>query len=347
MGGSAGNVAPSSPDMGGEGRTSGAVGGGVVSAGGIGSLGGSTASSAGGTSVAGSGGSVASTGGEAGSAGTDGAYDGGAAMCSSDKDCPASQVCGYEADLTCSTHAHCIPSRSCHVVTVGCGCDGGVVLVSCGVASRAFSADGPCAGGTGVADGVSVSVDSFAGTAVAPCASGYAHPSICCQGIPNQPTTCTEDVTHPFDVCGAEEMAYPDSSICCSLDSLTACLQPSGGQSEVDAGLPFPCVNPCDPGAYPPPPFYDSSLCVYGTGLLVEPACKSGSGSFSSSAPDAAPDLDAGPVCKPISYCTTECPAGWSTPAGGQVDLCCMKDSSGQSFCFSQAGSIGPARPLP
>ena len=35
------------------------------------------------------------------------------------------------------------------------------------------------------------------------------------------------------------------------------------------------------------------------------------------------------------------CPAGWSVPADGQVDLCCQTDSSGRAICFSQAGWIG------
>jgi hypothetical protein len=274
-----------------------------------------------------SGTSIVSTGGLPGSRGMGGAGVGDASACASDQDCPSSQVCGYEADLTCSTRAHCIPAQFCNSVQAGCGCDGSLVLLGCGVASRAFAEIGSCRRGTGGAPGtaVPVSASQLMGTTVSPCASGYAHPSICCQGAPDRATTCTEDVTHPFDVCGTEQLAYPDSSVCCSLGQKTACVQPSGVDANADAGLPSPCLNPCYPGAYPPPPFLDSYLCVFGNGGTVEttqPAC-------------------IGMCYQQGDWCSTPCPAGWSAPAGGQVDLCCMTDSSGQTFCFSQAGYIG------
>jgi hypothetical protein len=261
-----------------------------------------------------------------GGSGTGGAAAGDAGTCSSDQDCPASQVCGYEADPTCSISAHCIAGQYCDSVRAGCGCDGGVVLVGCGVASRPFSGADPCAGGTGGAPSAAtpVSVTQLMGRAVPSCAAGYAHPSICCQGAPYRATTCTEDATRPFDVCGPEQLAYPDANLCCSLDNKTICVQPSGVDSTADAGQSSTCHNPCRPGAYPPPPFLGSELCVLGTGMSVEPR---------------------EPFCSlctgPVQWCSTPCPAGWSAPAGGQVDLCCLADSSGRSFCFSQAGYIG------
>jgi hypothetical protein len=249
----------------------------------------------------------------------------GPGACTSDHDCPQSQVCGYQADISCSGQAHCIPTQFCNSVTVGCGCDGGIVLVGCGVASRPFSGAGACAGSTGGASGSSTPVDvtQLMGKEVPACAPGYAHPDICCQGAPYRATTCTEDLMRPFDGCGAEELVYPDPKTCCSLANKTTC-ERAAPDPAADAGQRSSCQNPCYPGAYPPPPPLDSFLCVFGTGMSVaskEPWCS---------------------LCtSPIQWCPPPCPAGWSAPPGGQVDLCCQADPSGKPFCFSQAGYIG------
>ena len=253
-----------------------------------------------------------------------GAADASSGTCSN-QDCPASQVCGYEADLTCSIQAHCILREFCNNVTVGCGCDGGIVLVGCGVASRPFTGISPCSSGTGGTPNAAtpVSVTQLMGKEVLPCTDGYAHPNICCQGAPYQATTCAADLAHPFDDCGPEQLAYPDPNACCSLDNKTSCVQPSGADLTADAGQRSSCHNPCAPGAYPPPPFLDGELCAFGTGMSIEPKEPSCS------------------LCTgPVQWCSTPCPAGWSTPAEGQVDFCCQTDSTGRSFCFSQAGYI-------
>src|SRR5262249_34493066 len=39
--------------------------------------------------------------------------------------------------------------------------------------------------------------------------------------------------------------------------------------------------------------------------------------------------------------CDAPCPDGWSTPMGGQVDLCCRTDSNGLANCFFQSTGIG------
>ena len=255
-----------------------------------------------------------------------GGMTGSVSECSSNQDCPASNVCGYEADLSCSIGAHCIPSKFCNDVTAECGCDGRIVLVGCGVASRAFKGAGACADGTGGTPSTTrvVSLTELAGKEVLPCAAGYAHPNICCQGAPYSATTCAEDLTHPFDICKPEQLAYPDPNACCSLDNRTSCVQPSVANVTTDAGQASNCQNPCSIGAYPPPPFFKGDLCVFGTGMSIEPV---------------------EPWCSlctgPVQWCNTPCPVGWSTPALGQVDLCCQTDSSGRNFCFSQAGYVG------
>jgi hypothetical protein len=315
----------------------GAVGsGGTISTGGRVGSGGAVVS--GGMSGKGGAAGVGGVFGTGGATGYGGAIasDGGASTCSSDQDCPSSQVCGYEADLTCSIQAHCITEAFCNSVAVGCGCDGGMVLVGCGVASKPFTGIGPCSNGTGGATSaggttgnggsaaIAVSVTKLFDADVPPCAAGYEHPNICCQGAPYQATVCTEDLTHPFGVCETEQFAYPDPNACCLLDNKTACVQPPGVDSTPDAGQQNDCLNPCSPGAYPPPPLMDRWLCVFGIGITAQtrqPPC-------------------IGLCTRQGDWCSTPCPAGWSAPAGGQVDFCCQTGLNGQSFCFSQAGFI-------
>ncbi len=264
---------------------------------------------------------------DGGTAGAGAAAGGAPGTCSS-QGCPASQVCGYEADRACSIQAHCIPRAFCNDVAVACGCDGGVVLVGCGVATRPFTGIGPCSGDAGTASGTSntataVSVSQLVGKEVLSCPDGYVHPNVCCQGAPYQKTTCAEDLAHPFDGCGPEQGAFPDPNACCSLDKKTSCIEPSGAGATGYSGQRSSCQNPCAPGAYAPPPLLDGSLCAFGTGMSVEPK---------------------EPPCSlctgPVQWCSTPCPAGWSPPDRGQVDSCCQSDSSGERFCFSQAGHI-------
>ena len=146
----------------------GAVGsGGTISTGGMAGSGGAVFSGGmiGMGGAAGAGG-VFGTGGATGAGGAIGS-GGAASTCSSDQDCPSSQVCGYEADITCSIQAHCIPEAFCNSVVVGCGCDGGMVLVSCGMASKPFTGIGPCANGTGGATSAG-GTTSYGGSAAIP-----------------------------------------------------------------------------------------------------------------------------------------------------------------------------------
>jgi hypothetical protein len=201
----------------------------------------------------------------------------------------------------------------------------GMLLLACG---------GGCAGGgsSGSTSTASpVSVTGLFETTVLACAAGYEHANICCQGAPYKATVCTEDLTHPFGVCGKGQFAYPDPNACCLLDGTTACLQPSAVAPTADAGQQASCLNPCSPGAYPPPPpagalSSGGALCYFGIGLSV---------------------VSSTPLCEGLCtgpsppYCSATCPAGWSVPTDGQVDLCCQTDPSGQALCFSQAGWIG------
>ena len=123
-----------------------------------------------------------------------------------------------------------------------------MLLLACG---------GGCAGGASsgsTSTASPVSVTGLFDTTVLPCAAGYEHANICCQGAPYKATVCTEDLTHPFGVCGKGQFAYPDPDACCVLDGTTACLQPSAVAQTADAGQQASCQNPCSPGAYPPRP---------------------------------------------------------------------------------------------
>ncbi len=197
-----------------------------------------------------------------------------------------------------------------------------------GAANGGVMNTGGALGGGAISAAISVSASILYDTQVPPCFAGYEHPNICCQGGPDQATICAEDLTHPFGLCEKGQFAYPDVSACCSLDNKAACLQPSSVEPTADAGQQAACTNPCYPGTYPLPESVSSandSFCCIGSGQAV--SCMSKAGHCESTG------------CSPI--CGAPCPAGWAAPAGGQVDLCCQTDSSGQSVCFSQSGSIG------
>jgi len=181
-------------------------------------------------------------------------------------------------------------------------------------------------------DTVSLSITSLLAAVVTPCAAGYAHPNICCRGAPYEATTCTKDSTHPFDVCATGLYAYPDPSACCLLADKNACTGPSGDASAMPESQGASCQNPCAPGAYPPSKIsispagvaVDDMLCCFGTGLACEPKQP--------------PCI--GLCTEQQEWCGRACPSGWTVPVEGQVDACCQSDSSGRSFCFSQAEHI-------
>ncbi|MGC4118891.1 MAG: hypothetical protein QM765_30865 [Myxococcales bacterium] len=187
---------------------------------------------------------------------------------------------------------------------------------NCIVLSTAFALAlaGCTSGGSTVDTSKAVDVRSLYGAEVQPCAAGHAHPNVCCLGAPYKATVCSEDLAHPFDACDPGAMAYPDPEACCALDGERPCLQPAGVDPAAVRGN---CVNPCRPGGYPDPSM-PALYCWFGIGLsmqLKDPGI-------------------------PISWCSDPCPAGWSAPEGGQLDLCCKKGTNSQELCFSQANAI-------
>ena len=170
--------------------------------------------------------------------------------------------------------------------------------------------------------GVTVDVSQLFNVNVPACSSGYEHPNICCLGAPYVATFCTEDVKHPFDICGSGQFTYPDPNTCCSIADEADCAKAPLADA-ADSGVQNNCTTPCAPGAYPDAA--DATLCRYGVeGVMSQttpPACY---GHCSSLPPD---------------YCTTPCPASWSK-SSSQNDLCCRLNPSGQTFCYSQTAEI-------
>jgi len=138
-----------------------------------------------------------------------------------------------------------------------------VVSVGCGVASRRSRELGPALVAPAAhQNGTPVPVAQLTGKEVLPCADGYAHPNICCRGAPYLATTCTEDLTRPFDDCQAEQLAVSQPKrllFARQQDNLPAAFR---AMRPLMPGKHPTAVTLCSPGAYPPPPFLDGHLVL-------------------------------------------------------------------------------------
>jgi hypothetical protein len=179
---------------------------------------------------------------------------------------------------------------------------------------------------------------------VAPCAPGFAHPSVCCHSGPQEPTVCAENVSAPFGRCGGGSLTFPDPRICCSLvrgapDCAPATMLPG----DSDAGvLTEGCHLPCGPGGYPPGDAASFPACTDVPGIVIdggillpgavcEYCCVGDPGSCPGSGVSCL-----SPDCPPVTFGCGSCPEGWQ-PARGVPDLCCRADGGTSPDCFSQA----------
>jgi hypothetical protein len=177
--------------------------------------------------------------------------------------------------------------------------------------------------------------------AVPPCASGYAHPSVCCRSGPLGNTSCAESQTAPFAPCACEALSFPDPRTCCSLTDAGDCAPPAEAGTDVDAAA---CSFPCGVGGFlpsllgPSPPSCTDVPSAVIDGVLVpapiagQPACEfccvGDRGGCSTSSPGT-----------PTSAGCGSCPSGWAR-VQGVPDLCCQGSGDGAE-CFSQATGIG------
>jgi hypothetical protein len=154
--------------------------------------------------------------------------------------------------------------------------------------------------------------------AIRACATGAAHPNVCCSGDP-----CTTHDLAPFAPCRAGETSYPDGQRCCDLESPSSCTAcdptvESCGTSNSGLGAPPPPVTSvlgtaCE---HCPPGFTGTSLTQTG-------CCKSsGSSSFCEGA-----GTCLGDGCPTIATCTPTCAPGFSQSAT-QADVCCRPGAS-------------------
>lgn len=171
---------------------------------------------------------------------------------------------------------------------------------------------------------------------VVACASGYAHPNVCCQAGPTEATVCTEVPSDPFSACDPHlALTFPDPRNCCPLDGEGSCLDVA--TDAATPTTPVSCESSCVVGQFPPPPSWpiqncadDSSpgcsLCCNSAGCAAIGVC-----SCTASSPEGSTPTVCG--CESTPSCGT-CPGGWQTRSG-IPELCCRTTAANQ--CFSQS----------
>jgi hypothetical protein len=99
------------------------------------------------------------------------------------------------------------------------------------------------------------------------CATGWAHPNICCESSANTPTSCGAWDDNPFQKCESGWTTYPNQTSCCQLSNPSSCVStpaatgpststsgPSGSSSGSSSSTPptpppaYGCGFACPPG---------------------------------------------------------------------------------------------------
>jgi hypothetical protein len=174
------------------------------------------------------------------------------------------------------------------------------------------------------------------------CASGAAHPNVCCKADQNTPASCRGYPDGPFHPCDPDRTLYPDPRRCCDLNDPTKCGAPPASPPPPPPGQ---CVYGCPIGWYAVEPITTTSggCCsapdstggggCFGWGTIGSPLPASGPGPF--------PPFDGGTT----GVCDYVCPDGWQPLTPSTPDTCCRSwgtDAGPRLECFSQA--TGPAQ---
>lgn len=160
-----------------------------------------------------------------------------------------------------------------------------------------------------------VSVGAVSGPVTA-CASGNAHPNVCCESGPGQAAACIVYPDAPFTPCASGSTTYPDPRSCCPIDGSGGCAPPPPPPpNDAGAGSGGTCGYTCPVGWYSPP-------AQPGSGAPTGTGTGTGNGSGGSTG------------------------SGTGTGSGGSGGSsgggCCQVDSSGAENCSGSSGT-GPS----
>jgi hypothetical protein len=205
-------------------------------------------------------------------------------------------------------------------------------VVGCGGSTTATPVDG------GLSRPVAVAIPVL--STVSQCATGYAHPNICCEPGPGISPGCQETAGAPFTPCATGWLTFPDTTTCCAVDTPSDCVSPLDASSlaTVSDSGDVDCYFACGAGGYLP-----SALPAGSTSIGFAPDCTdvdSGACFYCCTGANAAFCTSGG---GPAPLSCSACPSDWSVPQGGQIDLCCRIAGGASKECFSQASSIGQA----
>ncbi len=186
---------------------------------------------------------------------------------------------------------------------------------------------------------------AIAGTTVTACATGYAHPNICCDGA-----SCGDYPTAPFHACDTTATTYPDPRSCCDLTNGLNCAAPPPPPP-----TPTPnCWLTCAPGWVPPPPGTNVPVPVSGGGPTGSGSGSSYTGSGSgtdygsgsgtaigsgSGGGDPGSGVGTGPGGYVGSGSGTAIGSGTGSTGGGIGGICCQTDPNGTLTCAETASN--------
>jgi hypothetical protein len=106
------------------------------------------------------------------------------------------------------------------------------------------------------------------------CATGWAHPNICCSASANGAATCGEWEDNKFHACDSGDTTYPNLLSCCQLSNGTNCVDATSPANPPTPTAPPPaygCGYACPPGWWADSA---STCCTLSSGSSV-PECES------------------------------------------------------------------------
>jgi hypothetical protein len=135
------------------------------------------------------------------------------------------------------------------LVPIGVACNGHVVSVgNTGDTLQPVT--------TGAAAAEASGTTASGGSASVTCATGWAHPNVCCSAGPDSDSSCGYWENDPFRACESGYTTYPDQLQCCELANPANCTNSSSPASPPIATPPpaYGCGFACPPGWWAQPP---------------------------------------------------------------------------------------------
>jgi hypothetical protein len=211
----------------------------------------------------------------------------GIVSCSTNRDCPANQTCGFLESVACAARGQCFasPGLICQSYSAGCACDGSEINIACtglptGYGSKPLSHSGPCVDAATTKDSGTTCTSAQGG----PCGGNTSNPCTCESGLVCTPgtsgppagdvggtcqpadaggshTACTTAVDcGPSEICGFATSAGCVAQGQCFVSPAAHCLAYALGCACDGSAINIACTGL--PGGYETKPFLHTGSCT-------------------------------------------------------------------------------------